>query len=412
MVKLAVDGGTAVRTTPWPARRLFGEAERAAALALFDQAIGSGQAFGYNGAPEEQYRQQFAAFLGGGQAHTVNSGTSAVLAAVAGCALPPFSEVVVPPITDPGGVMPVALLNLIPVVADAVPGSYNVGAASLEAALTARTSAVLVAHIAGDPVEMGPVVELCRQRGLKLIEDCAQAHGATCDGKLVGTFGDIAAFSTMSGKHHATGAQGGVVWSADEQTFWRARRFADRGKPFGTTATTNVEAGLNLNLNDLSAAIGLPQLAKLPSIIDRRRAVADAIVAGLKQIPGVRPGWIPAGARSAHWFLRVEVDPVAIRVPMGDFVKAVSAEGIPVGWPYTVITSDAEWFRSQIVFGTPGLPWSAPQYSGPRHPEYALPQARLNRDRQFNVYLHEACSQDEASDVVAAISKVAQAYRA
>lgn len=410
MADLAVDGGPKVRTEPWPARALFGEAEKAAAVAMFDECLAGGGVIGYGGPAELAYREQFAAFLGGGQAHTVNSGTSAVLSALAGLELEPFTEVVVPPISDPGGVMPVALLNLVPVVADAQPGSYNVGPDSVAAAITERTSAVVLAHICGEPVEMEPILALCRARGIKVLEDCAQAHGATYHGKLVGTLGDVAAFSTMSGKHHATGPQGGVVWSADEEIFWRARRFADRGKPFGTEATTNVAAGLNLNLNDLAAAIGQVQLGRLPEILAARQANGEAVRERLADIPGVTLGWQAPHSQSAYWFLRLHVDPAAFRCEMGTFVRSVSAEGLPCGWPYSSITSETVWFREQKVFGSSKLPWSAPQYAGPRSPVYPLPEAHRSRNEHFNCMFHERCGEREVDDLVKALAKVAAAY--
>jgi len=404
------DGGPRVRTQPWPARALFGEAEKAAAMALFDACLADGSAIGYNGPSEQAYREQFAAFLGGGLAHTVNSGTSAVMSALAGLDLEPFTEVIVPPITDPGGVMPVPLLNLVPVVADAQPGSYNLGPAAVEAVLTERTSAVVVAHVCGEPVDLQPILELCRPRGIKVLEDCAQSHGATYHGQLVGTLGDVAAFSTMSGKHHATGPQGGVVWSADEEIFWRARRFADRGKPFGTTEATNVSAGLNLNLNDLSAAIGLVQLGRLPDILAARQRNGEAVRERLAEIPGVELGWQAPDSRSAYWFLRIHVDPAAFSCEMGTFVKAVTAEGLPCGWPYSSITSDTVWVREQKVFGSSRLPWHAPQYTGPREPVYRLPEAHRSRDEHFNCMFHERCGEQEVDDLVNALAKVAAAY--
>ena len=410
MAKLAADGGERVRNKLWPARGLFGELEKAAAVRMFDACLANGSVISYNGPEEDAYREQFASYLGGGLAHTVNSGTSAVLAALAGLGLEPYSEVIVPPITDPGGVMPVALLNLVPVVADAHPGSYNVGPDTVLACVTDRTSAVVLAHVAGEPVEMAPILKFCRPRGIKVLEDCAQSHGATYHGKRVGTWGDIAAFSTMSGKHHATGPQGGVVWSADEEYFWRARRFADRGKPFNCDESTNVMAGLNLNLNDLSAAIGRVQLNRLPDILAARQRNGEAVKSRLADVPGVALGWQAPDSHSAYWFLRIHVDPAAFSCDMGTFVKAVAAEGLPCGWPYSSITSETVWFKEQRVFGRSKLPWSAPEYQGERNPSYELPEAHRSRNEHFNCAFHERCGEEEVDDLVAALAKVAGAY--
>ena len=121
MDRLAINGGEKVRRTPLPARGLFGEEEKRAAVALFDKAIATGNAFSYNGEEEEAYCKEFAEFLGGGYADGVNSGTSAIYVALRALDIEPFTEVIVPPVTDPGGVMPVPLANCIPVVADGAP---------------------------------------------------------------------------------------------------------------------------------------------------------------------------------------------------------------------------------------------------------------------------------------------------
>ena len=120
---LAINGGTPVRSEPFPSRRLFGEEEKQAAIDLFDAAIRNGEAFGYNGEHEAGYASAFCAFQGGGHADVVNSGTSAVYVALRALDLEPFTEVITPAISDPGGVMPVALLNCVPIPADTAPGS-------------------------------------------------------------------------------------------------------------------------------------------------------------------------------------------------------------------------------------------------------------------------------------------------
>jgi dTDP-4-amino-4,6-dideoxygalactose transaminase len=216
-----------------PARGLLGEAERQAAVGLFDAAIASGNAFGYNGPSEQQFERDFVEVMGGGFADAVNSGTNALFCALGALRLDALSEVICPPITDPGGIMPVVLNGCVPVVADADPRSYNTCAEEIEPLVTERTRAIVVAHIAGDAVDMGPVMALAEAHGLYVVEDCAQAHGATYAGRRLGTIGHIAAFSTMYGKHVCTGGQGGVVYTQDERLHWQGRQSADRGKPFG-----------------------------------------------------------------------------------------------------------------------------------------------------------------------------------
>ena len=158
--QLAVNDGDRVRTAPWPPRHLFTDDEKQAAIDLFDEAIATGGVFVYNGEAEEAYCREFAEYMGGGYADAVNSGTSAIYVALRALDLEPFTEVIVPPVTDMGGVMPVPLINCIPVPADAAPGSFNMGPEQLAERITERTSAIIVAHIAGLPADMDAIMKL------------------------------------------------------------------------------------------------------------------------------------------------------------------------------------------------------------------------------------------------------------
>lgn len=409
-MRLAIDGGEKVRQEPFPKRRLFGAEEQEAVTALFARATESGDAIGYNGPEEQAYEQEFCQFMGGGYADLVNSGTSALYVALGALQLEPAGEVVVPPITDPGGVMPVALLNQVPVVADAAPGTFNAGPEQIEAVLSPYTRAIVVAHIAGEPADMDPILEIARSRHLPVIEDCAQAHGARYKGRLVGTLGDLAAVSTMSGKHHATGPQGGVVYTRNEELYWEAKRFADRGKPFNLPASSNVRAGLNLNGNDLSAAIGRVQLRKLPQIVARRQEVARQIHAGMAELKAVRPGRLVADTEPSYWFLRFHLDVEKVQVDKDRFAQAVAAEGIPVGASYRHLPSEAIWFRERRVFPGSDYPWGLPAYPGNRCASFPCPNAVEAVESHFILSIHENFTGREVADVLTALKKVEEAY--
>ena len=406
---LAVNGGTPVRTDPFPPRRLFGPEEKAAADEVFDEAIATGRAFGYGGAREQAYEREVAEYLGGGFVKAVNSGTSAVLAALAALELEPASEVVVPPISDPGGVMPVAMMNCVPVPADTDGFSFNAGPEQIAAAITERTRAIIVAHIMGEPADMAPIMALARKHDLPVIEDAAQAHGATYRGRHVGTFGDLAAFSTMSGKHHASGAQGGFVFTRSEDLFWKARRFMDRGKPFGLEETSNVRLGLNLNSNELAAAIARVQLKKLPGIVRRRREVASALGEGMERLRSVRPGRLVQGAEASYWFLRVTVDESVLTVEKDRFAQALAAEGIPVTVSYDHAPSKHLWFRRRRTYGRSGCPWTCPHYTGPAEATCELPNTAAVIASNFLIAIHENWSGREIADTLTALEKVERA---
>lgn len=414
--QLALNGGPKARTTPWPARHLFGEAEKQAAMALLDKCIQDGSAFGYQGTEETAYCKEFAAMLGGGFADGVNSGSNAMYVAMRALDIEPYSEVIVPPVTDPGGIMPVALVGCIPIVCDTAPGSYNTDAKQIEACITPLTRAIVVAHIAGIPVDMDPVMALAKKHNLLVLEDCAQAHGAMYKGRPVGTIGDIAAFSTMFGKHHATGGQGGVVFTRNEELYWRARRAADRGKPFnvdqasGVGIPGNVTASLNCNLDDLSAAIGRVQLRKLPWIVERRRAFLHRVIEATADLQAFHVVDAPAHSVNSVWFGFIRVDFDKLTVPKAKVCEALTAENAPTSASYGVFNSDYPWFKERKVFGNSSWPWKTGQYKGDLNRQYPLPNARAADATHIRLAVHENFGEQEALDVAEALRKVEAAF--
>ncbi len=416
---LAIDNGAQVRTDTWPPRSMFGEEEKKAVVALFDRCIETGEAFGYSGDEEEAFCCEFAEELGGGFADAVNSGTNAVYVALRSMELEPGAEVIVPPISDPGGVMPVALENLIPIPADSATGSYNVGVEQIKTRLTDRTRAIIIAHIAGIPVDMDPILKLATDHNILILEDCAQAHGATYKGKRVGMFGDVAAFSMMFGKHIAMGGQGGIVFTRDEDRYWKIRRMADRGKPFGLkNATGNVVAALNCNTDELHAVIGRVQLKKLGKIVKKRRELAMKIAHGCeKRLQSVRMVGDPVRENSksafgdaSFWFLFFTIDVTQLSVDKDKFVEAVAAEGIPVGSSYMFCPTMWPWFCEQRVYGNSRLPWSSSLYKGDRNPMYEMSNIEATDASHFRLDFHEGMGDKEISDLLEALAKVENAY--
>ena len=406
-----VNGGPKVRRFPWPARRHFDGRERAAVMRLMDKEIRHGGAIIYNGPEKAAYCKAFADYLGGGFAEAVNSGTNAVYVALRALDLEPGTEVIVPPITDPGGTMPVAVMNCIPVPADSARGSLNTSAEEIAKVITARTSAIVVAHVSGHPVDMDPILQLAASRDIPVVEDCAQAHGAVYKGRKVGTLGQISAFSTMFGKHHATGAQGGVVFTRDTLLFARVRQIADRGKPYGALNPSggNVVASLNFNQDEISLAIGRVQLEKLPRALQIRRAFAAEVESQLKNCDDVALVRSLDGTESAYWFLLFRFDPERLACTSQEFAAALSAEGINgvhAGYPF--YPTDQPWHHDRVVFGSSGLPWSLTQTMPQR---YELPNARAANRQMLRVDVHEGLGAAEARHLATAIKKIARHFQ-
>lgn len=409
--KLAIEGGKQA-VTSWPARGLLGQAEKKAVMKLFDEAITSGNAIGYNGPEEEAYCSEFAEFLGGGYADAVNSGTSAVYVALRTVQPKAFSEVVCGPVSDPGGIMPIALAGCIPIIADAEPGSFNMSPKSLARRITKRTSAIIVAHIAGLPADMDAIMKIAHAKKIPVIEDCAQCHGAKYKGKYVGTIGDVGAFSTMSGKHHCTGGQGGVVFVKSEELYWRARRCSDRGKPFGVTGNNgNVLASHNLNLNDLSACIGRVQLKKLPQIIAKRRKTAEWLIAACKkELKAVRIAEALPNTEPVYWFLFGQFDLKKLKVDKAAFCKALQAEGMPVGVSYLHLFTAQDWYTQRRVFEGTEYPWTSPLYKGNPDRKYPVPNVMATDKYTVQLPWHESVTISTAKQILKAFKKLETAY--
>lgn len=406
--KLAIDGGTPAVNFPLKARGHFGEEEQAAAIRLFSQAIRTGAAPGYNGAEEAAFGKEFAAYLGGGYVDGVNSGTNSVFVALHALNLPPFSEVVVGPVTDPGGMMPIVMLNCIPVVADAAPGSFNTGAEQVEACITPRTSAILVAHIGGEPADMKGIMKVAKKHKLPVVEDCAQAHGASLDGQMVGTFGTYGAFSLMFGKHFCAGGQGGAVFSKTEDLYLQESRAADRGKPFGLPGHTNVRPAINCNMDEFGAAIARAQLKKLPQIIAKRQAFAEMLMRrGLGDLKTISIPKVIKGGVHTYWFWRLELNLEKCKVDKMTYCKALSAEGAIINPHYAgALPWKMEWFQDRAK----KHPWNNPLYKG-KVTDVKCPNAEKAIDRCFQLSIFESWGAKEADAIYKAFAKVDAAFR-
>ena len=411
--KLAVCGGTPVRATPFPPRASIGLEEKAAVGAVFDRAIASGIAPRYDGDEEQAYCREFAALMGGGYVDAVSSGTAGMYVALKALQLEPFSEVIVGAMTDPGGMMPIPLLNLIPMVADTAPDRFNTGPDQVETLISPRTSAIVVQHMGGEPADITGIVAIGRESGIPVIEDCAQAHGAGLNGRLVGTFGDIAVFSTMSSKHHSSGGQGGLVYTRDEELYETIRRASDRGKPFFLPpGSSNTVASLNFNLNDLAAAIGRVQLENLPHLVSRRRAIVARIVNGIRDLETVSVPTPIDGAEPSYWFLRMRFHAEKASCDKAAICQALDAEGLPVRADYTTALPHVmDWFVNRRVFGNSGYPWASPDYTGNPNLQFPCPNAKASIRDHFNIGFHENRRDGDVADAIAILEKVGSAYQ-
>jgi perosamine synthetase len=348
---------------------------------------------GYQGPFEKLYTDAFVAMMGGGYADAVATGTGALYVALAALELPKGSEVLVSPITDPGTLSAIILNGLKPRLCDSRPDSYNIGLEQVRERLTPNVSAIVIVHAAGQAAEVDKIVPEAKARGIKVLEDCSQAHGARIMGRLVGTFGDIAAFSTMYRKAHMTGPSGGVVYSRDLALFRRALAHADRGKPIWSSTFSDRDPSgylfpaLNHNTDEISCAIGIASLGRLGATIMRRLSFVSDVVDGLVDRAEIcRP--YRYSPTDSPFFYPVMVDVDRIACGKTEFANAVAKEGIDLNPHYCYVVDEWPWIRTYLA------------------DDFRTENARSVRDRSFNLYLNENYGRREADDTVTAIVKV------
>lgn len=227
----------------------------------------------------------------------VANGTLALEVALKALGVGPGDEVIVPARSFMASASCVVACGAQPVFADVDPVSQAITCASVEAQVSARTKAIIAVHLAGYPAPVDELAAFASTRGIRLIEDCAQAHGATLDGRPVGGFGDAAAFSFCTDKIISTGGEGGMLLVRDASVWKSAWSLKDHGKDPDITAQPgdgvsfrwlHTEFGSNYRMTEMQAAIGVIQLSQLAATIEARRANAAILLEMLGDLPGLR----------------------------------------------------------------------------------------------------------------------------
>jgi dTDP-4-amino-4,6-dideoxygalactose transaminase len=327
-------------------------------VALLAEAIGTGTLTSTKGRFVKTLESRFAELLGVPHAHACASGTAAVHLAVAALDPEPGDEVVTSPITDMGALTPILYQGAIPVFADVDPDTLNVTARNIERCLSPRTKAIVVTHLFGNPCEMGDILALARERGLPVIEDCAQAFLARYDGRPVGSLGTIGCFSLQQGKHITTG-EGGLVVSADPALARRMYLFINKAWGYGDPRPDHYFLALNYRMSELQGAVAVAQLPKLEEVVRRRVTAAERLTAQLQGIPGLRtPSVSPRGAHT-YWKYALMVDATVIRDGAAGLAAQLKEKEIASAPRY--IQKPAfmcEIFQKQRTFGQSRFPFT------------------------------------------------------
>ena len=394
--RLALEGGAPVRKGPFAPWPHFAADEIEAAAAV----LRSGKVNYWTGEQTQEFEREFARYVGVRHAVALANGTAALELALHALGIGAQDEVVVPSKTFIATASCVVRLGATPVVADIDADSQNLTAASIEKALTPRTKAVIVVHLAGWPCEMDEILALAKARGLFVIEDCAQSVGARYKGRATGAIGDIGAFSFCQDKILTTGGEGGMLVTNSRALWEKAWSHKDHGKSYAAVFERTHQPGFrwlhesfgtNWRMTEMQSAIGRQQLKKLPQWLATRRHHAALLAQGLSAIPGLRLAAPPPHSEHAYYKYYVFIRPEMLRPEwkMERILEALDAEGIP-----SSVGACSEIYREK-AFIDAGL-----------GPKQALPVASRLADSTLMFLLHPGLTEQDMRDTCSAVAKV------
>ena len=298
----------------------IGPAETVAVLA----ALQRGEISGTFGTALEQFETEFAEYCGVRHAVAVNSGTAALQALVAAAGIGAGDEVLVSASTNIATALAAWHNGAVPIPVDSEAETWNLDLELLPSLITPRTRAIIAVHLYGHPVDMDRLGEIARQHDLLLIEDAAQAHGATCRGRKTGGLGDAACFSFYANKVITTG-EGGMVTTDDDGLAERVRLL--RNLAFTKPRFRHEQAGFNFRMTGLQAALGVAQLGQIDEIIGRKREIARLYNKHLAATPGLKLPAEQPWAENVYWMYAVVVD-TGFGVSRDQLAKRLRADGI------------------------------------------------------------------------------------
>ena len=328
MGKLAITGGKPLRKKPLPQWPIAKKAEAAALKDVLESTLWGGQPF--PGKHAAAFAAKFAQVHTAKYAQCVNTGTVAIQAALKAIGIKPGDEVIVPAYTWEGTVGPVLLVSAIPVFVDVDPDTYCLDARLIERAITPKTKAILPVHLGMRFADMDEILRIATKHNLKVVEDCAHAHGGMWMGKGAGSMGDLGAFSFQSSKLITSG-EGGAVVTNNLEYMERVQSYINAGRASVTDKYHHRIIGFNYRLGEFQAAVLGPQLDRLPAqsaIRERNMRYFESRLQNTTGIGLLKPD--PRITRLAPYgYVLKYFSEKAKEIPRASFVAALQLEGIP-----------------------------------------------------------------------------------
>ncbi|HVC02258.1 MAG TPA: DegT/DnrJ/EryC1/StrS aminotransferase family protein [Steroidobacteraceae bacterium] len=327
------DGSPVSHFPAWPH---YEDDEIAAASAT----LRSGRVNYWTGTEVRNFESEYASAIGARHAIALANGTAALELALAALGVGAGDEVITSPRSFIASASCAVMRGAKPVFADVDRDSQNICAATIEQALSRRTRAIIVVHLAGWPCEMDPIVDFARGRGVAVIEDCAQANGARYRERAVGSIGDLGAFSFCQDKIISTGGEGGLLATQDGSLWSRAWSYKDHGKDYRSVHRrdhppgfrwVHESFGTNWRMTEFQAAIGRRQLTKLDRWLEQRRRNAQRLYEGLRELAVLRIPMPGPHLRHAFYKFSVFLDPAGLNAGWSRdrVIAEINVRGVP-----------------------------------------------------------------------------------
>lgn len=418
MSKLALLGGEPVRKKPFPLSKTTGEEEVKAA----SDVIRSGLLSGFVGSPSPE-------FLGGpvvkrlesmwndrfGVRYSVscNSATSALVMAVGAIGIGPGDEVIVSPYTMSATSTAILFYGGIPVFADIEPEYFCLDPKSIAQKITPRTKAILTTDIHGQSSDMDAILKIAKQHNLKVINDCAQAPGATVNGKAAGTLGDIGIYSLNRHKNMQCG-EGGIAVTNDKELALRMQLIRNHGEnltespDFIPQSLVNI-LGYNFRMTEVEAAIAVEQLKKMDDLNQHRIDLANYLNQHLSNIDGIKMPAVRPGCSHVYYMHIMLFDENKVGITRTKFIEAIRAEGITIWGGYLKPLYMAPLYQKKIAIGDKGFPFVGAHYTGKvDYSEGICPVAEklYAKHTIVNPYLYPPLTKQDMKDMVDGFYKV------
>lgn len=411
--ELAIEGGTPVRESPLRGDNwgplYYGDAERSEVVEVVD--TGVPYRFTSRGGVDPvkvaTFEKEFAAKIGVRYALALSSGTGALECAMMALGIGPGDEVILPAWTWHSTCTAVVRAGALPVFAE-IDESFNIDPADIENRITPQTKAVIAVHLQGNSASLEPILALARKHQLRVVEDCAQAVGASYKGSRLGSLGDIGIYSHQESKTITSG-EGGSLVTNDPDLFERACRFHDVGnfsrlhRQVRGAAELTPFVGTNFRMSEFAGGVMLAQLQKMDEIIAAARANSAEVYEGLRDLPGIRFRLRPDPAGDLGSPVFVGFDSKAQR---DRYLEMMRAENVPARPPQGAVILPIQPYIENKVTAHPGWPtWNSPRGRAIRYGAACSPRTIDILDRFAGVPVGPKYTRRDIEDIVAAIRK-------